>query len=215
MMVIGLSGYLGYSLARFLKDDHLISGCYFTHNVYIPDVQIFPVPLDHLELLDPLIQLQMPDAVIYCAGVTDKRAIHETDRISENINVVLPLSAAALCSKIGAKFIFFSCAEIYDGTKGEFTENSSELNFAELFGKQKVSAEAFLKAQVPDSTILRLGRVMGLSHHFRPRIFDRLRTSLMNQESFVTNRTDAYSFLSKDSFNRAVKLVVDSDSPEN
>ena len=105
LFITGISGFLGYHLAQRLKKDFLVVGVYFSHPVFIPDVQTFPVSMKNIEALDTLMRIHAPDFTINAMGVIDKRTVIEHEKMADTFNVGLALSTAVLAGKLKAKHI--------------------------------------------------------------------------------------------------------------
>src|SRR5688500_1590979 len=126
VFIVGVSGLLGYHLARRLQPDFLISGAYFDHRVFIPDAQLYPISLQSMEVLETIVRTQAPDILINCMSVTDRRVVLEQAKLADNINVLFPVSLAILASKIKAQFIQICCADVYEGSKGNYSEEDNQ-----------------------------------------------------------------------------------------
>lgn len=213
VFIIGASGFLGYHLAHYLRGNFLVTGACFSHTISIPETQILPVDAQKMEILETLMRVQAPDIVINCAGITSRTLIADQPKLSDNINIMLPVSMAILAIKMRADFIHLSCADVYDGGEGPYREDSTDLSFLDVLGKQKLAAESYIRAQTLESTIVRLGKVVGLSHPGRPSTFDLLRNSLRKNKSVEASQQLTRSYLSVQSFVRAIDALLQGTFP--
>lgn len=213
IFIVGISGFLGYQLAQRLKKDFLVVGIYFTHHVHIPDVQCFPVSMKNIEALETLIRVHAPDFVINAMGVTDKKVVVESEKLSDNMNVAIPLSMAVLSVKLKCKFVQLSCADVYEGIDGNYSEDTTDFTLTDVFGKQKITAESYIRSQTLESTTFRIGRVMGIGNPYRSNFFDRRRILLAKGNMISVPKNCVHSYISIHSFLNAVEMVLKSEIP--
>lgn len=213
VFIIGISGQLGFQLALRLREKFLVSGAYFANQVDIPDVQTYPVSLKNLEILETMIRIQSPDFTINAFGIRDPKVIEAQEKLSENYNIMLAVSFAVLANKIKAKHVHLSCAEVYDGSDGNYQEDHADFTLVDPLGKQKIAAETYIRTQTLESTILRVGKVVGLGNHHRPSYFDRLRIACATQSPFEAPANKRHSFLSARSFTAGVEQVLLGEIP--
>jgi dTDP-4-dehydrorhamnose reductase len=208
VFIVGVSGLLGYHLARRLQPNFLVSGAYFEHRVFIPNAQLYPVSLKSLELLETIVRMQEPDILINCMGITDRRTVVEQFKLSDNINVLLPVSLAVLASKIKAQFIQIGCADVYEGSKGNYSEEDNQYTLDDPIGKQKITAASYIRAQTIESTILRVGCVMGIGHPYRLSAFDKLRVKSARGDALTASKKKKHSYISTRSFANAMHVLL-------
>ena len=216
VFIMGLSGFLGYHLACKLRDKFTVVGCYFQHPVKIRDVHAFPMSLkDNTDMLERLVAIQAPDFAISAAGISDPKVITENSKLAENINVSLPLAFALMATRNRAKHILLSCADVFDGTTGDYDENSRDFAVTGGLGKMKATASAYVRAQTMEGTILRIGRVLGLGHPFRHSFVDELRARLQSGKTYHADETKIHSYLTTASMTAAIEELLLNPFPPN
>lgn len=208
VFIVGISGFLGYQLALRLREDFLVCGASFSHFVSIPGAQTYAADMARPEMLEALLRVQAPDVIINAIGITDRRLINDQAKLADSVNVLLPVSFAVLSYKMRAQFIHLSCAEIYEAHEGPHREDDVHLAMHDTFGKQKLQAESYIRAQTLESTILRVGRVMGPGPSHRPNEFDKIRARFGVKKETEFSRQRIYSYLSATSFVAAVREVL-------
>lgn len=213
VFIIGISGQLGYHLALRLREKFHVVGAYFTNQVDIPNVQTYPVSPKNLEILETLIRIQSPDFTINTFGISDPKTVQNQEKLSESYNIMMAVSFAVLANKLKAKHIHLSCAEVYDGSDGNYQEEFADFTLFDPLGKQKIAGETYIRTQTLESTILRVGKVVGLGHYHRPSYFDRLRLACANQTPFDAPANKRHSFLSTHSFATAIEQVLLGEIP--
>lgn len=101
-----------------------------------------------------------PQIVIYLAN---SFSINKTEKLSaENRKIALkgPLNFFESCSKLDAKIIFFSSDQVFDGTTGNYAEDSLPIPQNE-FGKIKIELEKAVAQQRNKHIIIRTSAVYG------------------------------------------------------
>jgi dTDP-4-dehydrorhamnose reductase len=213
IFIVGISGQVGYALGCRLRKNYLISGACFSHLVFIPGAQIFPVAIDTVDLLESMIRMQAPDIIIYAAGINDPVTIEQSPKLSESLNVMLPVTIGSLAARLRAKFIFLGCASVFDGEKGNYREENTDFTLKDPLGKQKMAAYSFVRSQTLESTSFRLGRVLSPGHPYRPSLFDKIRFAAASGRQFTASKRKVRSYLSIHSMAQAMELVFSSEFP--
>lgn len=102
-----------------------------------------------------------PDAVIHAAAVADIDFCESNKDIAEAVNVGVTREVARLCAESGARLVHLSTDTVFDGEKGNYTEEDppGPVNF---YAETKVRAEQVVAAEAPGAAVPRLSLVMGL-----------------------------------------------------
>jgi dTDP-4-dehydrorhamnose reductase len=213
VFILGVSGLIGYHLARRLQPDFLVSGAYFGNRVDIPRAQLYPVNLKTLEVLETVVRVQNPDILINCMGVTDRKLLAEQPKLGDNINIVLPVSFALLATKMRAQFVQIGCADVFEGDTGNYSEEDTSFTLDDILGKQKITAATYIRAQTLESTTLRAGCVMGLGHPYRLSAFDRLRIKVTRKDQLIAAKKRVHSYISTRSLVNGIHAILSHPFP--
>ncbi len=213
VFILGASGFLGRQLAHDLRDEFFVCGAAFSHHTVIPDTEIFPIDIKKAEILESVIRVYEPDFVVNCLGMMDPKAIEKMPKMADSLNILMAVSTAALTNRLHAQFIQVSCASVYDGSKGDYSEEDNEFALDDEFGKQKLAAESYIRTQTMESTALRLGKVVGIGNPYRRNFFDHLRTSLEQGKEIEVSAKQIHSWLSSLNFVAAVRAVLKGEFP--
>jgi len=102
-----------------------------------------------------------PDAVIHAAALADIDFCQAHQELARGVNAGVTGELAGLCADSGAKLVFLSTDNIYDGERGYYTEEDppTPINF---YGKTKVMAEEAVAALRVSYAVARVSLVMGL-----------------------------------------------------
>ena len=103
------------------------------------------------------LNLDKYSTVIILTSITDPRICQENKTYSENINVKYTKNLISECIDKKKKIIFFSSDYIFDGRKGNYSENDFP-NPINLYGEQKLKIENYIKSQSNNYTILRISK---------------------------------------------------------
>ncbi len=80
--------------------------------------------------------------------------------ISYQLNVEHTIRLIDDMKSLGIKPIFLSTDNVYNGLRGYYTEEDKVAPINE-YGRQKVAVEKYFQSNVPDSVVLRLGKIVG------------------------------------------------------
>lgn len=98
-----------------------------------------------------------PDVVIHAAAVADTAycEAHETECFG--INVAAAQTAARAAEDNGARLVFFSSEQVYNGSAGLLPHSETDVcTPVNVYGRQKLEAESRISEVCTDSVLLRL-----------------------------------------------------------
>ena len=135
LLVLGANGMLGHVVKLyFLENGHTVKGTsrteksdfYFDATKNVNDVEKY-------------IQEFEPETVINCIGILNKAA-EDHKSLAALVNSYLPHYLDEVCRKNGVKFIHVSTDCVFDGKKGEYTEDSFR-DATSFYGQSKALGE--------------------------------------------------------------------------
>lgn len=146
ILITGGSGFLGSRLAFFLRE---------RYNLLLPTHSELNVSRE--EAVRKYLDEQRPDVVIHCAALSNTWYCEQHPDESHRVNVQGTVRIAKACKLIGAKLIFISSDQVYNGTaiSGALKENVA-LQPINRYGQHKLEAEQRAQWNLPDSVGLRL-----------------------------------------------------------
>lgn len=102
-----------------------------------------------------------PEAVIHTAAKADIDRCQANQAETETVNVGVTRQIVELCREHGTKMVFCSTDAVFDGTKGNYTEEDPPhaLNF---YADTKIRCEQFVQEALKNSVVARLALVAGL-----------------------------------------------------
>ncbi|MFI3238296.1 MAG: sugar nucleotide-binding protein [Lachnospiraceae bacterium] len=104
VVITGSTGFLGSRLYLYLKDKY---------EVILTTREL--VDITNQESVTGFLEKTKPDILIHCAAISDTRYAQSHQEEHEVMNVLVPYYLASACEKIGARMIFMSSDQIYNG----------------------------------------------------------------------------------------------------
>ena len=123
-----------------------------------------------------------PKILIHCAGLSRPINIHEKN-ISKSIdlNIIGTANITKVCKKHNVKLIYFSTGYVYEGKKGNYSENDPVKPFNN-YGLSKLGGECAV-AMYKNSLILRI--TMTEKPFFHKKAYSNLKSNFMFYEDLV------------------------------
>lgn len=146
ILITGSSGFLGCRLAYYFKDKY---------ELLLPAHGELDVSRE--EAVRTYVELHRPEVVVHSAALSNTWYCEQHPEESHRVNVQGVVKLAKACKQTGAKFIFMSSDQVYNGTPmlGPLKENA-ELQPINVYGRHKLEAEQRALWNLPDCVGLRL-----------------------------------------------------------
>lgn len=114
-------------------------------------------------VLEGIFEKEQPEVVINLAAVTDVVGAENDRARCYEVNTIAAFRVAELCKKYGARLIFISSVDVFDGTlpKEDSYTPSFEVNPIVVYGDSKRLAEVLIRDILPEALILRAGWMFG------------------------------------------------------
>jgi dTDP-4-dehydrorhamnose reductase len=159
LLLTGATGFLGKAIIKQLQHQYEIHGLYFNNqpNDSITSYKINII--DFSSLKNVVTQIQ-PHIIIHTAAISSLAACEADIKYSHEVNVEASKVLAHLAHEFSATFIFCSTDMVFDGTKGDYTEQDFAKPLS-LYGQQKYSAEQEVFKANNKSIIARLPLMIG------------------------------------------------------
>lgn len=146
LLITGSSGFLGSRLALYYKDKY---------ELLLPTHSQLNVSRE--EAVMAYMEQFQPDIVLHCAALSNTWYCEQHPDESHRVNVQGTVKIAKSCKHIGAKLVFMSSDQVYNGTpvSGPLKEQDV-FQPVNVYGRHKLEAEQRALRNNPMSVALRL-----------------------------------------------------------
>lgn len=125
-------------------------------------------PLNHhvCDLVDSgkftkLFERLQPDVVVHAAAIANIDFCQDNRETAKSVNVDVTRTVAELCKSSGTKLVFCSTDSVFDGIKGDYSEEDAT-NPVNFYAETKVQAEQIVLEASAKNVVARLALVIGL-----------------------------------------------------
>lgn len=154
ILLTGTGGLLGLNLALENARNHKVFGV--DRLPIKTDVfTVFQADLLQPDVLERLFEQTRPDWVIHCAALADLEACEANPSLAQQLNAELPGEIAALVSRRGARLVHISTDAVFDGQRGNYTEEDTP-NPLSTYARTKLDAERAVAQANPEAVITRV-----------------------------------------------------------
>jgi len=140
MLITGVSGLLGSNLAYYFKDKYDILGLYNSHPVLLDGIYTEKCDITESDNIKRTISDFSPNIIIHCASLTNVDECEVDKEFTRLINVSATKNIVEEASDKDIKLIYISTDSVYDGVKGNFSEDD-EVNPQNYYGQTKHEGE--------------------------------------------------------------------------
>ena len=162
------------------------------------DFEILSTDVNELNILEKekvrdALNLFKPDYVIHMAAIALTGFCNEHPEKCREINVRGAVNVAEACRETGAKMVFLSTEQVFNGNPepGPYTEDHAPVPNTQ-YGKNKYEAEGLLKDILEELWILRFTWMFGVPERERPVVanilWDTIRMALKGERTAVPTR---------------------------
>ena len=161
ILITGASGFLGYHLLRssFAKGFE-VYGLYNSGTISFEHSTNLQLDLRNYIDMGNVIDDIEPDIVIHTAALTDANLCQTNKELSHELNVEVTRNLAGICCDYQVPFVFTSTDLVFDGTKGNYTEDD-QANPLMIYGEHKLLAEQEVVRVYPAALIVRCPLMFG------------------------------------------------------
>jgi len=156
--IIGASGFLGKKLFDYFSKKYEVIG---VDRNPISDL-ITKIDAINKKAMAKFLLEQKPEVVINTVALTSSVACERDSELCKKLNYETAKNIKESCKKIGAKMIFISSSFIFDGERGNYSEED-ELNPTNQYAKTKIMAEKII-SELEDYLIIRVDMMYGVDN---------------------------------------------------
>ncbi len=161
LLITGISGFLGWNICQ-LAQEWEVYGTYLSHSLNIPGINTLKVNLTNFREIKQIFQEIQPTAVIHTAAQSQPNFCQTHPEESYAINVEASSNIAGLCADYNIKCAFTSTDLVFDGKYAPYSETDAVCPI-NLYGEQKVMAEAAMLKRYPMTAVCRMTLMFGMA----------------------------------------------------
>ena len=152
---------------------NIISQANIDSNFEIHAIELREVPFNQERLIWHILDLQdserlkdtfyrvQPDVLVHAAAISDIDYCEAHRDIAENVNTDVTALFVTLCREMSCRLIYFSSDSVFDGSKGNYTEED-QAEPINVYARTKVKSENIIKQHAQNWVIIRPSLIMGL-----------------------------------------------------
>lgn len=160
VLVIGGGGQLGSKILHQGRTDFDLHATYMTRPPPIEPRRIHRLDKTDRQGIQKLISTLSPDVVVDTAALHNVDYCESHKNEAQAINVMGTRNIAEVCREIRAKMVFISTDYVFDGTKGNYTEDEP-INPINYYGVSKVEGERAVQQSCDDYIVVRPSVIYG------------------------------------------------------
>jgi len=155
-LVTGVSGLLGLNFALAVDGKkHQVTGVANTLPMQWASFKNVQAELTQPGVVEKLIEEHKPDVVLHCAAIANVDACESDADLAHRVNAELPGAIAETCRRRSVKMIQISTDAVFDGIKGNFTEDD-ETNPLSVYARTKRDGENAVLSANADALVARV-----------------------------------------------------------
>ena len=189
LLVLGGSGLIGHAIVKKSKNEFDVLTTYYRNSVAVDNVNsfecYFPNDLDKLE---EVVKKEKPDVIVNTIGYSNIDFCESNKNNTEMLHVETTERICNICESNDSKQIFLSSDYVFDGEKGDYSENDIP-NPVNFYGLSKLKAEQLI-LKSPINTVIRTSVIYDWD--YRARFFNSVIKNLQNNQEFKAT-TDVYN----------------------
>ncbi len=189
LLVLGGSGLIGNALLKNYKNEFDILTTFYKNHISIKNVRSFQYSFPNdLNNLRELLEKEKPDVLVNTMGYSNINFCELNKSDTEMLHVEVTEKICKLCENIGTKQIFLSSDYVFDGEKGNYSEDDVP-NPINYYGLSKLKAEQLILKN-PINTVIRTSVIYDWD--YRARFFNSVIKNLQNNQE-INATTDVYN----------------------
>ena len=166
VMIFGTGGQLGRELAKIYPD---------SVSVYHSSAKGgITADLSDPALISEIIRVEGPDVVINAGAIANVDLCERDHALAYSVNGEAPGMMARACRDIGARFVHVSTDYVFDGSQGNYSEESVP-NPINYYGLSKLVGDVNALSY-PDSLVVRTSGVFGYTKNFPMFVYETLKS---------------------------------------
>lgn len=163
--IVGAQGQVGKAFSKLLD----------TTEVELLPTDIEDVDITNGDSVRIFMDMNRPEVIINCAGMTDLYACEENKDEAFRINALGARNLSVAARSFRARMVQMSTDDVFDGTSHTPYDEFDLPSPCSIYGKSKLAGENFVKDIAPKHLIIRSSWVYGEGNNFVTRTLNNLR----------------------------------------
>ncbi len=199
VLIVGGSGKIG----KFLQNSN--KNFFFTYfKNKIPNGIKFDLCKDNISLL---VKKYNINKIVLLSAISDPDECYKNKKKSYLINVKYTKNLISKIKNNDIHLIFISTEFVYSGKKGNYSENSKSYPI-NLYGKQKLLIENYIKKNITNYSILRIAKTYGDNMNVKGLLTDFLNQILKGERKFFGAYDQIFSPLYVKDLKKIIQLFL-------
>ena len=153
------------------------AGAYYAHSCVPESVEGVKADFCEVGAAGRVIDQYRPEVTIHLAAITDPDRCERNPQLAFRVNFEAATELALACKQAGSKVVFMSTDLVFDGAKGDYTEEDIPRPLS-IYGMSKLRAEGAIMQECGDALVIRASLLYGIgspvSKTFLTRILEKL-----------------------------------------
>ncbi len=190
VLITGMSGFLGWNLARSLRSGFRIYGTYLDHPVDLEACESLAFDLTELSRIERFCTTIRPKFIVHTAAISSPDRCEIERKLSLTLNTFATRELAKAASQLGCKLIYFSSDLLFDGIKGMYTEadQPTPLNY---YARTKYLGELEITNNCGNYATVRMSQMYGRGNQNHRSFLEEMEKSALKGEK-LTLYADLY-----------------------
>jgi len=167
LLITGASGFLGGHITKLASDRFSTVGLFSTCPVSFEGTTTEAAALSQLNSVPPILNKFKPDIIVHNAALADPDRCEKQPQLTHRINVSATERIADWCRRQNARLIYISTDMVFDGEKGNYSENDQPHPLG-VYAKSKAVAEQQALLSNPNTVVCRIALMYGRGIFRRP-----------------------------------------------
>jgi dTDP-4-dehydrorhamnose reductase len=154
-LVTGASGLLGINYSLQLCNEFTVIGQVNQHTLKQAPFEVVQADLSERGSVEKLISSTHPDIIVHCAALANLEACETDPKLAWRLNAEVPVDFARETEKKGIYFIHISTDAVFDGQKGNYSEEDDPHPLS-IYARSKLDGEQAVLRENPQAVIARV-----------------------------------------------------------
>lgn len=160
ILITGGSGFVGGNLALRARSGWDVAATYRASRPSLDAVNWIEMDLADEKSVRNAVAHSKPDVIFHLAAMSDIERCETEQNLCADVNVQGTVRLAEAALNAGARLIFASTDNVFDGERGSYSEDDTP-NPVNFYGRSKAMAEEAVRAKSERNLVVRIPVVLG------------------------------------------------------